>query len=155
MPGLFSSIAAKLSGGDDKLVNQIEEFASAFVTQGEVSRALALKREETALLDAILAEELYRAYCADKGKECNPKSAARLEEARKAREAQIQAQGEALARLEEAFRAVALDMVTLARQRGKFASGFASADGLTESMVSEAIAPRAAEVKAAKRALTH
>jgi len=156
MPGLFSQIAAALSGGDTKLVTRIEEFTGAYLTQGEVARTLGLKREEQALLGAILAEELYRTYCAEQLKrECAPSATARLEEARKAREAQVPMQGESLAQFEAALKPVAADLVNLARQRGKFESGFASADGLTESLVNDAIASRVTDVRAARRAAMH
>jgi len=156
MPGLFSQIASRFSGGDIKLVARIEEFAGAYVAQGEVGRTLALKREETALLDAILAQELYRSYCAEHlKKECTPEASARLQAVLQGREGQSGLQGEALARFEEVFRTIAHDLVGLAKQRGKFESGFTSADGLTESLVSEAIVSRATDVKAARRAGTH
>ncbi len=157
MPGLFSQIAAVFSGGDDKLVTRIDEFAEGYVVQGDVARALALKREETALLDALLAEELYRSYCAaqPKGKECSPKAVAHFEAARKEREAQVGLTGESLERLEAALKTVAGELATLARQKGKFDSSFASVDGLTESLANEAIATRVADVKAAKRATLH
>lgn len=153
MPGLFSQIASAFSGGDDKLVTRIEEFSRNYLVQGDVGRALALKREEYALLGAVLSEELYRSYCATRLKrDCNPQAQARLEEARKAREAQLPIKGEALDQLEQALRSVAVDLINLARQRGKFDTGFASVDGLTESMVSDAIGGHLPDVKAAKRA---
>lgn len=152
MPGLFSQIAAVLSGGDGKLVSRLEEFASGYVIQGEVARTLALKREESALLNAMLAEELYRAYCASRKRECHPRALAHFEEVRKAREAQLSVKGPALERLESALKTVAEDLTNLARQKGKFESGFASVDGLTESLVYDALGSHVMDVKAAKRA---
>lgn len=155
MPGLLSQIASALSGGDTKLVGRIEEFASGYLIQGEVSKSLALKREEAALLSAILAEELYRSYCASRKKECSAEMTSRLLNIRRDRESRLQLKGAALERLEAALRTVAVDLTNLAQQRGKFETQFASVDGLTESQVTDAIGTHAAEVKAAKRGPQH
>ena len=152
MPGLFSQISSVFSGGDNKLVSRIEDFAGAYVIQGEFPRTVGLKREEVALLQEILVEAIYRAYCASRGRECAVTAISRLEEARKAREAEVGMAGESLERLETAFRHVADDLTNLARQRGKFESGFTSVDGLTESSIGDALGSHLLDVKAAKRA---
>lgn len=152
MAGFFTAISSALSGSDAKLVSQIEEFATGYLSQGDVARNLTLRREEQLLLGAVLAEELYRSYCATELKrECSPRALEHLEGIRKAREIPLQLTGDTLDRFERALRAVAADLVKLARQRGKFETRFASADGLSESQVQPVLNAHAGEVRAARR----
>jgi hypothetical protein len=152
MAGFFTSISSAISGGDTKLVGQIEDFAAGYLGQGEVARNLALRREEQALLAAILAEELYRSYCTvDLKRPSNPRAVEHLEGVRKAREIPLQVTGPTLDRLESALRALAVDLVKLAREKGKFETKFASADGLSESQVQPLLNAHANDLRAAKR----
>jgi hypothetical protein len=158
MPGLFSKIGSALSGSgqDDKLVSRIEEFASGYIVQSDVPRTLGLRHEEVALLETVLAERLFNAYCADQVKKApSEKSASHFAEIRKECEARLGLAPDALARLEQALEHVADDLVDIARQKGKIRLPFDSVDGLTESIVSARISPRATEVKAARRMITH
>lgn len=158
MPGLFSKIGSALSGSgqDDKLVSRIEEFASGYVVQSDVPRTLGLRHEETSLLDALLAESLYKAHCAEHAKKApSEKTLAHFALVRKECEARLGLAPEARARLEEALEHVAADLTDITRQKGKMQSGFDSVDGLTESIVSAKVSPRATEVRAARRMILH
>ena len=158
MPGLFSKIGSAFSGSgqDDKLVSRIEEFASGYVSQGDVPRTLGLRHEEVALLDAMLAERLYNSYCADEAKRAPAeKSAAHFAMQRKECAARLGLTPDAQARLEQALEHVADDLVDVARRKAKIKTAFDSVDGLTESVVSARISLRVTEVKAARRMVLH
>ncbi len=155
MPGLFSKMFSG-SGQDDKLVTRIEEFANGYVSQGEVPRTLGLRHEEVALLDTMLAERLYNAYCADQAKKApGEKTASHFAVERKECVARLGLAPDAQARLEQALEHVADDLVDIARQKAKIKAGFDSVDGLTESVVSAKISLRVPEVKAARRMVLH
>jgi hypothetical protein len=154
MPGIFATIASALTGGDTRLVGRVEEFASGCLIQGDVAKLLGLKREDVGLLGAILAEELYRSYCASHNRECNQDTLAHFTGAVKAHETQVGLADVALQRFEAALREVAVDLTNLARQKGKFESGFTTVDGLTESLVSDALGSHALDVKSARRTAT-
>ncbi len=158
MPGLFSKIGSAFAGAgqDDKLVSRIEEFAAGYVSQSEVSRTLGLRREESALLDALLADRLYKAYCGDQAKRVPAeKVVSHFALARKECIARLGLTPDAQARLEEALEHVADDLTDIARQQAKIQSAFDSVVGLTESIVSARIMPRATEVRAARRMILH
>lgn len=154
MAGLFSSISSAFSGGDAKLVDQIEQFASVYLSYGEVSRGLTLQREEQSFLAALLSEELYRGYCATALKrDCNPRALEHLDSVRRARLSALSVPAQSTERLESALRAFAVDLVQLARQHGKFSQRFASADGLSETLVQPIVSAHASAVRGAKRAI--
>jgi len=158
MPGMFSRIGSAFagSGQDDKLVSRIEEFASGYVVQSDVPRTLGLRHEEVALLNTLLAEELYGAYCAEQAKKApSLKAATHFALARKECEVHLGLAEDSQARLEEALKHVADDLTDIARRKSKIQSGFDSVDGLTESIVSAKVATRAPEVRAARRIITH
>jgi hypothetical protein len=158
MPGLFSRIGAAISGsgGDEKLIAHIEEFTDGYVIQSEVPKTLGLSHQEVALFESVLAEQLYRAYCAEHVKRAPvEKALAHFAELRVERRARVGLSGEGLARLEEALGRVAGDLVEIARKKAKIQSGFDSVDGLTESLVSALINTRVPEVKAARRTALH
>lgn len=158
MPGLFSKIGSAFSGSgqDDKLVSRIEEFASGYIVQSDVPRTLGLRHEEVLLLDTLLAEMLYRAYCGSQAKKTpGEKTVAHFALVRKECEARLGLPPEAQTRLEEALQHVAEDLADIAHRRNKIQSAFDSVDGLTESIVSARIGPRATEVRAARRMILH
>ncbi len=155
MPGLFSKMFSG-SGQDDKLVTRIEEVVNGFVSQGDVPRTLGLRHEEVALLDTMLAERLYNAYCADQAKKAPAeKMASHFAAERRECESRLGLAPDQQARLQQALEHVADDLVDIARQKAKIKAGFDSVDGLTESVVSAKISPRATEVKAARRMILH
>lgn len=158
MPGLFSRIGTAFSGSgqDGKLVARIEQFSNEFVYQSEVPKTLGLRREEASLLEAILADQLYRAYCAEHTKK-EPSAGAieHFAQARRERGARLGVSELALSHVGEALERVAGDLVDIARQRHKIQSGFDSVDGLTESIVSARISLRVPEVKASRRSATN
>ena len=158
MPGLFSRIGTAFSGSgqDDKLVSRTEQFSNEFIFQSEVPKTLGLRREEAALLETILAEQLYRAYCSEQTKKTpNASALEHFAQARKEREALTGLSADSQTRLREALERVAGDLVEIARQRRKIQSGFDSVDGLTESIVSARISLRVPEIKASRRAATN
>ena len=152
MAGLFSSISSFFTGGDSRLVDQIEAFANGYLSYGEVGRGLTLQRNEQVFLAALLAEELYRGYCAVEAKrQCDPTALEHLEGVRRARAAAIGTSTQSLDRFEIALRAVAVDLAGLARERGKFAQRFATADGMSESLVQPIVSAHAGAVRGIKR----
>jgi hypothetical protein len=155
MAGLFSSISSAFSGGDARFVDQIEQFASVYLSTGDVPHGLSLQRDEQALLAALLSEELYRRYCESETKrECDPRAIERLSGKRQARESALKASAQTVEHLESALIAVAVDLSELARRRGKFTQRFASADGLSETLVQPIISTHASNVRGARRERT-
>lgn len=154
MPGLFSRIGGAFSGSgqDDKLVSRTEQFSNEFIYQSEVPKTLGLRREEASLLEAILSEQLYRAYCAEVAKKPPvPGALGHFAQIRKERGERLGVSELAQARLGEALERVAGDLGEIARQKRKIQLGFDSVDGLTESIVSARISLRVTEIKAARR----
>ena len=156
MPGLFSSLSSRFSGGDGKLVSKIEEFSTGFLIQGAVSKALVLRREEVGLLGSFLAEELYRTYCSTITKRQPSDGAlAGLAQTRKHYEGLVAYPADQLTRFEDGLKKAATALATLARQKGKYESGFTSVDGITEALVFDAISPYVAEIKGARKTAAH